>query len=148
MLKHTIVNVQDVRPENGPQPVWFVELALDGEELHHGVHFPHELLHWRVAEYGIDPEEFGTLMDIALHERFMGLQYTDPTFLYNTDEKTAREAHLARVARIKTRVSHEDPDNLLDTIQKAYDPNNPVLEKYRTTVREARSRNLERKANG
>lgn len=40
-----------------------------GECDHHS--FPLDILEWRAAEYGIDPRDFDTLIDVVLHEPFI-----------------------------------------------------------------------------
>jgi hypothetical protein len=118
-MKYTVIEVRDMN--NGKdEPMWFVGLSHDDGTDPHGVAFPHATFHHRVAEYGIDSEDFDTLLDIALHEPYINLHHTDPTFLYNTDRETARLHHLARIQELKKTVTHEDPNSLLDTIRTAY----------------------------
>jgi hypothetical protein len=80
--------------------------------------FPPETLSWRAAEYGIDPNDVDTLLEIVLHEPHVNLHHTDPTFLYNTDEETARAAHLRRVAASPVRV--QDSNGHLEQIRMAH----------------------------
>lgn len=139
----TVRSVRDIRPPGAPEPVWMVDTSIDGGPIPtHSFGFPHSILTWRVAEYGIDPSDFDTLLDVVLHEPHMTHTHLDPTFLYNTDQDTARAAHLERVRRSKQGVVHHDPDGLLDHIRRAYDPNNPAIEEYKARVaisrREAR----------
>jgi hypothetical protein len=59
--------------------------------------FPLEALEWRAAEYGIDPTDADTLLDVVLHE-----EYAEPsTLAEDPDTDTARERHLARIAEVK-----------------------------------------------
>lgn len=83
--------------------------------------FPESALGWRAAEYGIDPADTQTLLEIVLHEPHMvGHDHTSPDFLYNCDRATARRALLARVAEVKQRVSVTDPDGHLAAIHAAH----------------------------
>lgn len=83
--------------------------------------FPASTLAWRAAEYGIDPSDSQTLLDVVLHEPHMtGHDHTSPDFLYNCDQDTARESLTARVAEVKTRVTIADPDGHLSAIHAAH----------------------------
>lgn len=139
---YTVVEVRDLAAERGAdtdEPVWLIEMSTDGKLVPtHGHGFPHSSLHWRAAEYGIDPHDLDTLLDVVLCEPHMNVRHTDPMFLYNTDEETARNAHLARVADVRTRVMHADPGSLLNRIGQAYDPGHPSLEQYRAQVHDNR----------
>lgn len=74
----------------------------------------------RAAEYGIDYHDWETLVDVAMHEFHFGVEVDDPTHLYNTDEKTAREAHMERVRKSKETIQYADPDNHLDKLKQAH----------------------------
>ncbi|MDF5756670.1 hypothetical protein [Spongiactinospora sp. TRM90649] len=73
---------QPVRPD-GAEPLWGVYLVnpADGG---HGIHmFPHSTFEWRAAEYGIDPDDLETLLDVILHEPYIpdpsdSLAWDDP----------------------------------------------------------------------
>jgi hypothetical protein len=144
LVTHTVINVRNMTAEghaDADQPIWLIETSVDGSAVpSHAHRFPHEALHWRAAEYGIDPSDFDTLLEVVLCEPQMSLQHTDPAFLYNTDEKAAREAHLKRVADVRARVAHLDPDGLLDRIRAEHDPADPRIEKSREHVHGIRSR--------
>lgn len=148
----TIVNVRNLTEEGNivsHQPVWAVEMSLDGGKTQTHAHiFPHELLSWRIAEYGIDPNDFDTLMDIAMHEPFMAIVETNPDFVYHVDEKTAREGHLARVAALKKQYTHLDPDGHLSKIRAAHDPNDPEHELRSARVRVMREDMMRLRAEG
>lgn len=104
----TVKNVTVARQnEDG---AWIVDYD---DQSAHG--FPVETLSWRAAEYGIDPSDADTLLGVVLHEPYVGLKHTDPTFVYNVDEQTARAAHLDRVA--KSPVQVKDPAGHLDAIR-------------------------------
>lgn len=73
--------------------------------VHEGVHvFPHDTLEWRAAEYGIDPTDTNTLMDIVLAEPYLTPEhYTGTPHLYDgmSTVEEARTAHLSRCAAVK-----------------------------------------------
>lgn len=77
----------------------------DGTSTRHVHLFPLDTLEWRAAEYGVDPADTATLLDIVLAEPFLtpddwaaGHQLHDAP-----DIDTARRDHLARCARVKLR---------------------------------------------
>lgn len=132
-----VTAVRDIsidRTDGSREPAWLIEMSLDGGDPTHAVGFPHSIFHWRIAEYGIDPEDIETLLDIALHEQYIQLHHSDPTFLHNTDQETARLHHLARVKKSKQSVTHADPNNLLDVIRNAHDPYHPRIAEFRDMV--------------
>ena len=54
---------------NPDTPCWYVDMRRpDGGTRRHV--FPQTTLAWRAAEYGIDPNDTETLLDIVLHEHF------------------------------------------------------------------------------
>lgn len=138
--KRTVTEVRRM-DDSAKDPVWLVRVDVEGA-LPWIYAFPHVALVYRSAEYGIDPADADTLLDVVIHESHFELSHTDPTFLYNTDEKTALAAHLARVADAKTRVAISDPDNHLDVIRKHHDSNDPRLDGMRSRVRAMRSANI------
>lgn len=136
---YTVSSVVDVRAPGARSPHWRVQFEHDDDAYNSVYFFPHETLEWRIAEYGIDVNDFDTLLDIVIHEQYVDLQHTDPTFLYNTDQETARVAHLARTAESKKIRTHHDPDNLLDVIRKAHDPKSPRIDEFRRHVLKVRA---------
>jgi hypothetical protein len=69
---------------------------------------PQDILEWRAAEYGIDPADTDTLLEIVLHEPHMRVteetddtpaRYADdgPSLKEAVSTAAARTAHLARV---------------------------------------------------
>jgi len=66
---------------------------------------PEDTLEWRAAEYGIDPADTATLMDIVIAEAHMTPEdWEQGTHLHSApDIDTARADHLARCARVKLR---------------------------------------------
>lgn len=96
-------------------PAYAVTMATDAGEVMHI--FPQDTLHWRAAEYGIDPADTATLLDIVLHEPYIDTSGQHPDFLYNlNDHDKARAAHLAKIEDVRSEVGLADPDNHLQTI--------------------------------
>lgn len=93
---------------DGEQPMWVVDgtrTADDGTVQRFRHMFPVDTTEWRAAEYGIDPADTATLLDIVLAEPHLseedwaaGHQLHDAP-----DIDTARRDHLARCARAKLR---------------------------------------------
>jgi len=146
-ITHTITGVRDVRAPGSPEPVWMIDMASD-DGTARAAGFPHSTLAWRAAEYGIDPSDFDTLLDVVLHEPHMQHTVHDPTFLYNTDQDTARAAHLERVKQVRRGVVHLDPDGHLNRIQEAYDPQDPAVHTFRRRVESIRQTMAEEASGG
>jgi hypothetical protein len=54
-------------PHDGAEPIWGISrVRPDG--LAHMHLIPHSTFEWRCAEYGVDPDDIDTLLDIVLHE--------------------------------------------------------------------------------
>lgn len=105
-------------PRLEPGKWWSVVYRTEAGEHLAEHRFPHETLHWRAAEYGLDPADAESLLEIVLHEPFIDTSHTSPDFLYNTDQATARTAHLAKIKAASVRIA--DPQNLLRTIHQAH----------------------------
>lgn len=88
--------------------------------------FPYSFISWRCAEYGIDPADTDTLIDVILHEPHIDIGPHDPHFVFNTDEETARNRHLEKVNTSKKSISYKDPENHLQRLRdfhlKNHDP--------------------------
>lgn len=122
--------ITDVRPIDkaddlgGTEPAWVVDIAReDGVAWCYA--FPHSAFEHRAAEYGINPYDADTLTDVILQEFVMmdyglGVDHNDPTFVYNTDEGSARTAHLKRVSDSKSIVAHVDPEGKLLVIKRRH----------------------------
>lgn len=127
-------------------PTWVIDyLDLDGKIRSYV--FPHAALTYRAAEYGIDLDDAETLLDIVLHEHYMDPGEHSPyhpSFLYNTDEETARLAHLARVQKVKQYIAHEDPDNLLRIVTQHHvkHRNEALHSEHRAVVASLRSNKM------
>jgi hypothetical protein len=100
-------------------PAWVVEY-VDADGLTRNYVFPPFALWLRAAEYGLDPTDCPTLLDVILHEHYITVTPDDPTFVYNTDETTARTAYLAKITQAKAGITHKDPQGLLGRITAAY----------------------------
>jgi len=91
----------------------------DGTRVRHV--FPPETLHWRAAEYGYDPTDAASLLDVVLHERhIVGHTHQHPDFIYNCDRDTARVGLDGRLNKVKNRVRVVDPDGHLAKIVTAH----------------------------
>lgn len=87
---------------------WVVKRTFthDDGTVEHGVHvFPHDILESRAAEYGIDPADTDTLMDIVMVEPYMTDEdWSEGEFLFDAEtDEDAKAAHLARCAKVKLR---------------------------------------------
>ncbi|WP_433355652.1 hypothetical protein ACQP25_17320 [Microtetraspora malaysiensis] len=109
----------DTGMPTGGEPLWAIyEVDAAGRR---GVgRVPHSWFEWSAALYSLDPEDTDTLIDIALHERFIpspqdALAWEHPVLAAILEETgdlpdcwtpgvsdaTRREAHLARIAAVK-----------------------------------------------
>lgn len=123
-----------------PDETWAIEFG-DRRYEHR---FPHEALRWRAAEYGIDPLDSETLLHVVLHERFIDTRAENPEFLYNTDQRTAREAHLSKIEAVRTDVNVHDPDDHMQAIHTHHASTHDPLDHRRKSdsvagLRDARS---------
>ncbi|MFG1709250.1 hypothetical protein ACFLIM_39270 [Nonomuraea sp. M3C6] len=67
---HFIKRDVDRTNPQGAEPLWGVATVRpDGGRILHT--FPHSTLEWRAAEYGIDPADSDTLLDVILHEPYL-----------------------------------------------------------------------------
>lgn len=86
------------RTQIGTTDCWLVEQARPDGTTH--IHaFPTDTLTWRAAEYGIDPTDTDTLLDIVLHEPHMPDDDRPQPTPANRD--TARADLLAQIADAK-----------------------------------------------
>lgn len=95
--------------------------AADGHGLTHV--FPKAALEWRAAEYGIDPADVDTLLDIVLHEQLLDDEEAatiGPDLFEAPSTERARQAHLARIEACKRgreRIVLDGKNNPLDVIR-------------------------------
>ena len=150
--EYVVETVEEYHP-NPEMPCWRIYSRMPDGNLH-GYVFPQNTLEWRAAEYGIDPDDVETLLDVVLHEPHLARVDRDdpalkqgrvspavtaegnsrvgelvPTTLYNAETvKDAREAHLVRVQHAKqNRVSVVPPKGKPD-------PLDVIRQKYRNRV--------------
>lgn len=109
-----------------------------------GVHvFPTDTLEWRAAEYGIDPSDVDTLMDIILAEPYLTDQHwATGSQLHDADTiDQARADHIARCAAVKlahrmsTRGKAAEP---LRAVRERHEMHPEALEMKRELVRRGR----------
>lgn len=120
-VEHRVLSVE--RTRIGNRDDWWAVAMVEGDGTRVRHVFPPDALHWRAAEYGIDPQDAHTLLDIILHERHVSgwdHHHRSPDFLYNTDPDTARTALHRRISDVKTRARVVDPDGHLDQIRAAH----------------------------
>lgn len=98
--KWQVVYVVEHVPETPEETLW-------AEQSGHC--FPKDVFEWRAAEYGIDPTDMTTLLDIVLAEAFLEpKEFAPGESLHDAPTiEVAREAHLRRCAKgkLKARVS-------------------------------------------
>lgn len=129
-----------------PMPLWIVNhLREDGLSWDYA--FPHAMMTYRAAEYGIDILDVHTLLDVVLYEFHMDpaeLNEHHPHFLYNTDEETARMVHLARVQKLKAQIEYDDPKELLRVIRDHHVENHDMAlhDQHRALVTSLRERKI------
>ena len=120
-MSRPVYTVSAVRQPEDMEPGWWAVAyqTPDGQTEHI---FPHVALHWRAAEYGIDPADSRTLLQVVMYEPHMhGHGAHSPDFLYRTDQETARLGHLARVQRLQAETLRiDDPQGLLEAIHAAH----------------------------
>lgn len=93
--------------DNGRQ-FWVIDGTQtddDGTQVQHRHFLPVDTLEWRAAEYGIDPADTATLLDLVLAEPHLSEEdWAAGHRLHDApDIDTARVDHLARCARAKLR---------------------------------------------
>lgn len=125
----------------------------DGDRIHadltrpdggrHRQTFPVDTLEWRAAEYGIDPTDLDTLLDMVLSEPFLDSDPDDSALsLFEApDISRARVHHLKKVAQVQV---DADPKAWEDA--KAYSVmHHEALDLKREHVRRGRKAHKERK---
>lgn len=74
-----------------------------GQHVEHVVQMPHDQVLYRAAEYGIDPNDIDTLLDVVVCERFITREWwagDDHLFAAGSIDE-ARRLYLIEIARIK-----------------------------------------------
>lgn len=119
MIQKKVVDVFDMSQDKN-STVWCVyHQREDGSMFNYA--FPAQALANHCAEYGLDPNDADTLLDVVLYQFHMDpaeLHQDHPAFVWNTDEDTARQHHLARIAKLKTEIEFLDPDGKLNQIKQ------------------------------
>lgn len=93
-----------------------VELAGLPDNLLHQTVIPEDTMEWRAAEWGIDPSEVDTLLDIVIYQEHFDEKIQPLDFPGPTD---ARGAMIAMLARTKQRVRPQGPNQWKDKKQRA-----------------------------
>lgn len=101
----------------------------DGSTIKHVMTFPEDILEWRAAEYGIDPEDKETLLDIVLYEPLLPDDDQPELSLHQAPSiEAARTRHLERIQAVIGQKPGNRPagfDPVREQI-KAMVPMNPV----------------------
>lgn len=106
---------------NGTVDCWYVITRAPGDGGITHV-FPKATLEWRAAEYGIDPQDTETLLDVILHEQLMD---EEEDALLKKEVSAARSTTAARQAcsdrldalKQRTRIVLDGKNNPLDAIR-------------------------------
>lgn len=76
----------------------------DGSAIKGKHAFPADTLEWRAAEYGIDPADLDTLLDIVIHEPFLPEPDQPDLMLYDAPTiEDARNYHLGRIRAVQAK---------------------------------------------
>ncbi|MFI5687909.1 hypothetical protein [Streptomyces sp. NPDC051636] len=104
---------------HGATDCWHVVTrAADGHGLTHV--FPKATLEWRAAEYGIDPTDVDTLLDVVLHEPFLDDEEAAANLFTAPSTVDARIGHLDRISackRERERIILDGKNGALDVIR-------------------------------
>lgn len=116
----TVESVEEQR--HGDTDCWHVVTRAPGDGgITHVV--PKVALEWRAAEYGIDPADVDTLLDVVLHEQLFDDDTAAEAVRSRASARStaaAREAHLTRIAALKqTHRIALDKGSPLDAIRSA-----------------------------
>jgi hypothetical protein len=93
--------------------------APPGTPAVHYYEFPDSTFEWRIAEYGFDPTDVDSIMDVILSEPFLG--NVQSVHLTETPAE-ARRIHLARCAEAKllVKMSSRGIENPVEMIRTAF----------------------------
>lgn len=120
-------HVEQIHRSSGPG--WMVHSTIthdDGAQQPHRHIFPADIFEGRAAEYGIDPADMGTLLDVVLWEPHLhhladGVDHDHGLFIWNAPTiDQGREFHLRRIATVKAMLRHSevpDPNPVLDVLR-------------------------------
>jgi hypothetical protein len=127
MTINTRVTITSVEMNTAAR-VWRIGQSVDSTYRQADPHlhlFPARAVVEHAAEFGLDPADSRTVLDWQLHIRFLhhpDLQDRLRYCPYRNPPQQAWAVHAQAVADIKTRVSIQDPDGLLERIHLAHDP--------------------------
>ena len=84
---------------------------------------PVDLIAWRVAEYGLDPADVDTLIDVMICERYLPPEKMQPHNVPLWNESTisnARAKYMDMITqtKLKYRISTREKDNPLNTVRE------------------------------
>jgi hypothetical protein len=117
------------RFDHDGKPHWRIRMEIEFKDGIKNVShcFPEEIFTFRAAEYGFDPTDVDTLLDVILTEIHV---VADPgTHLYELgDRDVARDHHLNRCARQKLKMRFSTRSNKSVLKSKALDPNDPTTD--------------------
>lgn len=65
--------------------------TIDGAAYSHV--FPHNVFHWRIAEYGLDPTDTHGLLEAVLYEPHIKSDPDHPHFLHNASTRDDAKTH-------------------------------------------------------
>lgn len=126
-VPETVVNEGD-----GAEPMWGISQVLPDESTVLHV-LPHSTFEWRCAEYGIDPDDLDTLLDVVLHEPWIphsgdALAWADPAtaavladtaslptcWTPGVPDADRLAAHLTRISAVKQHIVELQPATRAD----------------------------------
>lgn len=126
----------------GETPCWEIAILKPDGTLHRHL-MPTMALEWRAAEYGIDPADVDTLLDVVLHEPHLptvddperGPRYADdgPDLWMAENTNAARTAHVARIKASPIRIDVQGV-KALDTIRNGHHPDAARIRAMREAV--------------
>lgn len=106
----TVTNVVPETHGSEQVPCWRIQ-TTDGDGRTHDTILPQVTLAWRAAEYGIDPADTATLIDLILHEPFLP-NLEDPNAAAADPAAKAGMTVPARRANGRTRKGDPEPVRL------------------------------------
>ncbi|SDI50604.1 hypothetical protein SAMN05421505_16112 [Sinosporangium album] len=156
---------------DGAEPIWCVYQVAPASGMHIQHAFPHSAFEWRCAEYGLDPDDLDTLLDVVLYEPYLPdlgdlFAWQDPAaaaileatrelptcWTPGVSDETRLQAHLERIAVAKrhrvliTSAPRTDRQGALDYVGARRtappDPLAPIKEQTRLDPVRVRSRRL------
>lgn len=125
-----IYNAQEGDSRQGHSDRWYIDSEVqmeDGSILFDRHVVPKDILEWRAAEYGIDPNDYDTLFDIIIAEPYIEADWyhSDQSLFFAPTIDEARENYLAKVAEVKLqmRISTRGPNHPLNFLKERAEHN-------------------------